>query len=371
MKSSGLCRRFMWLAMLLVLWTGEAGAAMVVLAPAKDNTLYESVTGVISNGAGENLFAGRTAGNLTRRAVLAFDVASQVPAGSTVNSASLRLTVTRSSSPTSSIVSIHPVTREWGEGVSNAGANEGSGAAASSGDATWVHTFFPGELWSSPGGDFEPVASATFPVGGLATYTWSSAELTADVQQWVDNPGSNFGWIMIGNEGGPNTAKRFASRENPLSGVRPSLTVDYTPPSGGGTLHLTAGVNQPAFTTADTLRLSIGVSNSGQARTVDVYAVIVLPDGNTLVNFTELDGTFEFGSLAALGSLQPLVTALPLAGAFNASLSPFFTYDWTGGEPAGNYGAFLVMAQAGSFSDGAIGAGDIVAFASASFTFTP
>ena len=42
-----------------------------------------------------------------------------------------------------------------------------------------------------------------------------------------DDRETNFGWILIGNEGSSRTAKRFDSREN-TSLVRPQLTVDFT-----------------------------------------------------------------------------------------------------------------------------------------------
>ena len=60
-----------------------ARAEEVTLSPAKDNTIYSE--GELSNGAGTSLFAGTT-GDLDngalRRALLAFDVAGSIPAGS-------------------------------------------------------------------------------------------------------------------------------------------------------------------------------------------------------------------------------------------------------------------------------------------------
>lgn len=360
------------LAALVVLtaWAGQSGAETAVFEPSKDNTLYDSPTGAVSNGAGESLFAGTTAANLARRAVLAFDVASQIPPGSVVNSASLALTVTRRSALPIVEVSAHPLVSAWGEGTSDAALNEGGGAVATPGDATWIHTFFPDEFWDSQGGDFEPVASASTDVGSSGTYTWSSSELVSDVQSWVDNPGTNFGWIMIGDESTSTTARRFGSRENANPALRPVLTVDYSPPPGGG-LVLTASVDQEAFVTGETMNLSVSAVNPGLSSNVDVYIVILLPDGDTMVNFVGLDGAFEIGSLSNLGALSPMVPSLSLAGAFNVSLSPFFTYSWQGTEPAGTYSAFLVMVQAGSLSDGSIDPGDLVELAASSFTFNP
>jgi hypothetical protein len=52
--------------------------------------------------------------------------------------------------------------------------------------------------------------------------------MVADVQQWLDQPASNFGWIIIGNESQSGTSKRFNSREFGGSDA-PGLEVVFTP----------------------------------------------------------------------------------------------------------------------------------------------
>ena len=52
-----------------------------------------------------------------------------------------------------------------------------------------------------------------------------------DVQGWLDNPSSNFGWLLQGNESTSPTTKRFDTKENGTVANRPMLTVNYTPPS--------------------------------------------------------------------------------------------------------------------------------------------
>ena len=44
---------------------------MVTLQAAKDNTLYESETGALSNGSGQNFFTGKTNGGNIRRGLVA------------------------------------------------------------------------------------------------------------------------------------------------------------------------------------------------------------------------------------------------------------------------------------------------------------
>jgi hypothetical protein len=215
--------------LIAALAVSTAAGEVVELGPSKDNTLYEDPEGALSNGEGSWIFAGRNGangGNRVMRAVLAFGLSS-IPAGSTINSVSLKLTQTNPndnlSSPNS--VSVHKLQKDWGEGSSNASSGEGGGGQAANGDATWRHTFFDSQFWDASGGDFEGTASASLSVGGNGTYTWQSTpQLVADVQDWVDNPETNFGWLLKGGE----NAKRFNAR---TSSTRPTLTVDFTAPA--------------------------------------------------------------------------------------------------------------------------------------------
>jgi len=203
---------------------------VISLSPSKDNTLYEDATGFFSNGSGSHIFAGNNNGGRARRAVIAFDVANQVPAGSTIQEVTLTLRMSRTRTGPETI-RLHRLQADWGEGTSNASANEGSGAVSTSEDATWVHRFFNSDSWNNPGGDFSSASSASTSVGGSGSYTWgSTSQLVADVQGWLNDPSINFGWVVIGNEARSQTAKRFDSRENGTSANRPVLTVTYTPP---------------------------------------------------------------------------------------------------------------------------------------------
>ncbi len=208
-----------------------AAQSEVMLEPSKDNTLYQDVEGAFSNGAGNHMFAGRTneSTNFLRRALVHFDV-SQIPAGSTANTVELTMRMSRAISGAHSIA-LHRVSVDWGESTSDAPGQEGGNprAAAEPGDATWIHTFSPSSNWQTAGGDFEPSASATASVAGVGNYTWTStAALVSDVQQWVDNASSNFGWIVIGAEDIATSAKRFDTRE---STSPPQLRIQYQPPN--------------------------------------------------------------------------------------------------------------------------------------------
>lgn len=222
--------RHCFTALCCVLFIATAASAdTVTLQARKDNTLFEDPNGALSNGAGAYLFAGHTNEGKKRRALIAFDVAASIPAGSTITGVTLNLRMSRTKAGNVP-VALHRVLADWGEGTSNADSQEGTGAPATTGDATWRHRFYPATFWTTPGGEYGPAASASRTVGGNGVYAWSSSSMVADVQMWLDTPVTNFGWAVIGSESGLQTAKRFDSRENGTIGNRPTLVVTFTPP---------------------------------------------------------------------------------------------------------------------------------------------
>ncbi len=219
------------LGMMVLFADPQARGDVIAIEPIRDNTLFESDSGHLSNGQGQYLFTGRTAqgANSIRRGVLLFDIAGNVPIPSYIDSVSLNLNLSKTISGPQN-VSLHRLTTDWGEGASNATGQEGGGALSLTGDATWLHTFYDTSLWGIPGGDYEGDASATQAVAGLGMYTWSSTpQLVIDVQLWLDNPLSNFGWIILGDESLGSTAKRFDSREHPTPANHPTLNIHFTP----------------------------------------------------------------------------------------------------------------------------------------------
>lgn len=211
-------------------WAGaDLCAEIVEIDAEQDNTLYEDIDGGLSNGAGTGMFAGRTASGSVRRAVVVFDL-QVIPPGSTIHAATLQLRMNRTQNAPQP-VRAHRLLADWGEGGSDAGDPGGAGGAAQTGDATWLHTFYDAQFWNAPGGDFVPSESASTIVGGLGIYLWSGSGMATDVQNWLDGVHPNHGWILIGNESTSNTAKRFATREEPTPEDRPRLTVEYTPPA--------------------------------------------------------------------------------------------------------------------------------------------
>ena len=268
---------FQRVAIVLTLGAGLAAQTQVTIPSSKDNTLYESSTGALSNGTGTRCFAGTILTGPKRRAVLAFDVAKQIPAGSTITKADLILTVVKSATTSNVTVTLHRLAANWGEGKSVGGSGQGGGGTAQTNDATWIHTFFNTKKWTKTGGDFNATASGSTSVGTSGAATWASTkQMVADVQSWRDKPATNFGWLLLGDESKSQTAKVFATKEDLTATSRPRLVVTYTPVkaavtstgvgcrgSGSNVLTLAANGVPTVANTRFALSLSGGPSGNG------------------------------------------------------------------------------------------------------------
>jgi hypothetical protein len=244
------------LAAALLAGESQVAADEIIIVGDRDTTLY-SESAVTSNGAGQHLFTGSKPNADIRRALVRFDVADAIPAGSVIESALLKLHV--SDTVTGFVdVTIYRLDSDWGEGESDPPDDEVDGAPATDNDATWLYRFFDFEFpngstpWDTPGGDFEnnqPRAQAS--IGGIGFYEWDSTPLVvSDVQSWLDSPNENFGWILVSSEPGGSTLKQYDSHENEDETVRPMLLVTFTPPLPTGACCLPDGgcveLNEPS-----------------------------------------------------------------------------------------------------------------------------
>jgi hypothetical protein len=224
----------LWLAAaLLGAPIADAGIVTVILTPAADATIFEENPDS-SDAKSPGLFAGLTRVDRIRRSFVRFNLAG-VPAGVTVSSVQVRLSMTRSNSG-SVFASLYRVSNAWGEGTSDAGIPGGSGAQATAGDPTWTMRVYPGTPWTTPGGDTAAFPSATTLLGSsLVNYLWTTTPaLVSDVQRWISLPATNFGWqLRIDESQIAPTAKRFGSREQPDASLRPVLIVTYDDPTVG------------------------------------------------------------------------------------------------------------------------------------------
>lgn len=222
-------KRVCWLLVLCcsIVGTLSIRADTISLQPVADTFLQEAFPDN-NLGGGPTFTSGtRRAGGRTR-ALLLFDVTGSVPAGATINSASLILTLT--STPSGGAVSTFDLSRvlaTWGEGT---GSDRSGGTSAGVGEASWNTRLGPGTPWSNPGGDFSAAVSASQFITGNGIYTFTSTPgLVGDVQAWLDSPTNNFGWALVSElEATPATIRRFASREDATS--TPRLVLQFTVP---------------------------------------------------------------------------------------------------------------------------------------------
>jgi hypothetical protein len=227
--------------------------AVTVIAPdIADTSLYQAHTD--SNLGATTLVSGLNQQYSVGRALIKFDL-SAIPAGAIITEVQANIAVSRQpdpdqhGGPVNSDFSLYRVLVDWGEGKGSAV----TGTPALVGEATWSdrhYALIGSTPWTSPGGqigtDFANDPSATTSIGGVGTYAWgSSPELVADVQSWLDDPSSNFGFALIsGSETIAGSARRFASKEqNSALFQAPSLTITFTTaPEPGKTMLLLAGI---------------------------------------------------------------------------------------------------------------------------------
>jgi len=242
------------LAIALAVLPSSVQPATAVIGAAKDNSIFQNNPSN-SGGGSAGIHVGTNGMGSPRRGLIEFDIAGNVPAGSVVTGVELTLFVGNAPLASFHDISLHRLTRDWGEGAAGdtnpAIGGSGQGYPAGPQDATWTHAMFGTVAWTNDGaqGDFNTVASATTSVGGPidSPHTWTTtAAMVSDVQGWLDIPASNFGWALVNaDEATIRSSKSFYSREatqnssgdpNSLDpSWRPRLTIAYSstaPPTG-------------------------------------------------------------------------------------------------------------------------------------------
>jgi glucose/arabinose dehydrogenase len=230
--------------------------------------------GLPGNNAGANGWfdAGTDGTGGIRRGLLRFDLSS-IPAGSTVTSASLQLTVVKipAGGPVSSTFDLFRLLASWNEGKK--GGN--SGGTATSGEATWTARMQGTANWTAPGAksDAAAAASASTVVGASpnAKYAWSGSGLVADAQSWIDNPSSNFGWLLTSRaEASGRSVRGFASRENGTGAG--TLIINYTPPNSPPSVSIISPVDAATLVSpADVTIQAAAADSDGSIAKVEFF----------------------------------------------------------------------------------------------------
>jgi hypothetical protein len=309
-------RTFASVITLLALAAVLGAQSTTFVVASADNTLFESAQGDLSGGGDDHIFVGETqAGGAptSRRSILFFDVASAIPAGATIVSAELDLLVdSPNGAPGDTLISVHRVNGDWGEGVVVGGSGGGGGGLAAPGDVTWLHRFFPSLPWNSPGGDFGPAASSVTANGNGPITILSTPPLVIDVQDWLDDPCHNHGWLLDGN-GDP--AKRLGSRENSNPAARPRLVVQWTP-----------GSVAPKYSgNGADLDIDVLVNGCADGNGDRVHPVVLSLADVVTLNFSSPGGTYS--GQGFLAAVQPF----PIGGTPGDSGGAPFTFLGGGG----------------------------------------
>jgi len=317
--------------------SSTAAQTTISIVATKDTTLYESATGTVANGGGTHMFVGRVGGGGNfeiRRGLIQWNIAASIPAGSRILSASLDMWVEQSSAFLPVLTNAHRVTQNWSEGTVAASGGGGTGTAAIPGETTWLHTNFSTQFWNTPGGDYAATPSFTFDMPGIGAFvTPSNAGIVADVQNMLDNPAANFGWVLKTNEVLTSNARKINTRN--AATLKPKLNITYLAPGQTGTW----GVGWPVG--AATFQLGItGTATGGNTLPITYTNA---PTPSVGANFFALD-------LDAMGTplLPNSLVYLPLAG----TIIPGATIIISGGTgstnftvPAG-FPGYLIVVQA-------------------------
>ena len=136
----------------------------------KDACIFQN-NPTYSDGAGPAFFSGTNGDPSTRRALIAFNF-SGIPSNATINSVQLTLTLALvagsgqgTTNPNPANIGLYPLTRDWGEGNTEAGVSmvqgTGQGLPANPGDATWNAAASSVTPWTTAGGDYNPSRGAS------------------------------------------------------------------------------------------------------------------------------------------------------------------------------------------------------------------
>lgn len=153
------------------------------------------------------LYVGKQ-GSAINRILITFDLQNYIFPGHKVKAAYLTMFSLLPSLPLSQI-DIHQATRFW------------------SSNSSW-NLASTGISWSNPGGDFNPVSMAA---EKTTLFDYDLFKLkTSVVQNWVDNPGTNYGMLIKAvNESAAASRRGYSSNEYTGQFVfRPKLTIYYT-----------------------------------------------------------------------------------------------------------------------------------------------
>jgi hypothetical protein len=239
---------------------------------------------------------GLTSGNETRRGLFQFDLAGQVPVGSTVTSAIVTFAVVKVPlNSANSTFGLHRILQSWGET-----------------NATWSTRLSLDTPWEIGGAiganDSVAASSSSVFISNINNYAFgSTSNLVADLQLWVDNPSTNFGWLLISDaEMELGSARHFATRE---SGAAPTLAVQFAPPPPPPGIDLIAHSGDNAniqFTVQPTRAIALEYANALPSTNWTILTNAAAPVTPVTVSYSDsiLSDRERFYRLRVTGSVR-------------------------------------------------------------------
>jgi hypothetical protein len=135
------------------------------------------------------------------------------------------------------------------------------------------------------------------------------------------------------------------------------------------TLTATLVADHPRPTAGQKVTFSASIHNPGLPAQVDLYFLIVLPDGQQVVAFGPSGAVL--GAWSKPASWPAVSTRLGLGTAFDSFRPAFYSLAWSASLPRGTYRFILLLTEAGSLADGRIDGSDVRASGVSEVTYTP
>jgi hypothetical protein len=190
-----------------------------------------------------------------KRSLIQFDLATAgIPADAIIDNVTMNLSPGQvpPSGGLAQTIRLFNLSQNWSEGSSGSPTSStisgsGPGYTRGNGDSTWDYSNYNSDptravKWQQDdmelhGGNFsspEHGASTFKTFASGSTFSWSSADMAADVKSWLNNPSDNNGWLLKSDEEAvPRSVLGFWSKDGAAAtgnpALAPTLEINYSP----------------------------------------------------------------------------------------------------------------------------------------------
>ncbi len=134
---------------------------------------------------------------------------------------------------------------------------------------------------------------------------------------------------------------------------------------------ITLSADRTAYTSGTTLHASVSLTNVGVPNTSDLYLLMILPDGDQVIDFTDWSFHNVMARLSQPSSLRPIQAGVSLTQPFTVNAPNFFSWTWSSTRAAGTYRLVMMTVRPGALADNRFDRGDVLAVGLATFSFSP